>query len=540
MFNLYFGKRRRMKTVYFGGNIITMTGFGESAEAVLVQGGIIKGVGNKEEILRQAGEDAFFYDLKGRTMLPAFIDSHSHLSVLAQNLNKADLSEAHSFDDIVNILTEFIKTNHIKHGEYVQGYGYDPNCLSEGRHPDKTVLDRVSKENPIFISHVSCHMGVANTLALEQAGIDADNEQPNDLVGRYENSREPNGYLAEMGMLNIYIQLEKIPVDLSKYIEEAQKIYFQNGICTVQDGALEKEQFEALKKLSRTGALKADVVGFIMMHGQEYEILKDNPELCEKYKNHLKIGGYKMVLDGSPQGKTAWLSRPYTDGTNGSAWMETEQAAYLTKRAVDDNVQLLVHCNGDAASEQFLDCYEKAIRISKNPNKLNLRPVMIHSQTVRKDQLKRFGKLGMLPSFFVDHVYYWGDVHLKNLGEERANNISPAGWAVELDLPYTFHQDTPVVKPDMLRTIQTATERMTRNGVRLGEKQRISVYEALKAVTLNAAYQYFEEDQKGSIERGKYADFVLLEENPLTTEASKISEIKINATIYRGSIVYGQ
>lgn len=225
-----------------------MTGFGEYAEAVFVEEGIIKAVGRKEDILRQAGENACLYDLRGQTMLPAFIDSHSHISVLAQNLSKADLSEARSFEDIVNILMEFIQTNSLKCGEYVQGYGYDQNRLRERRHPDKAVLDRVSRENPIFISHVSCHMGVANSFALKQAGIDKENMQPDDLVGRYEGSREPNGYVAERGMINIYAELGKIPLDIGSHIKKAQNIYLQNGICTVQDGALDKIGKAALKK----------------------------------------------------------------------------------------------------------------------------------------------------------------------------------------------------------------------------------------------------------------------------------------------------
>src|SRR5699024_11836687 len=139
----------------------------------------------------------------------------------------------------------------------------------------------------------------------------------------------------------------------------------------------------------------------------------------------------------------------------------------------------------------------------------NLRPTMIHCQTVRNDQLDRMAELDMLPSIFVAHTYYWGDVHLKNLGEERGRRISPAKSAFDRGLIVNFHQDSPVVKPLMLYTVWCAVNRITRNGVLIGPKERVSVYEALKAVTINAAYAYFEEDIKGTLEEGKLENLVI-------------------------------
>lgn len=523
--------------LYYGGNIYSMRSLNEKLEAVLTDNGVIKAFGDYDKVTALADRNAERINIEGRTMLPAFIDAHSHLSMLAQNLSKADLTQAKSFDDIIRILKKFKADNGLDHGEYIVGFGYDENRLSEERHPDKTVLDKVSIENPIFITNVSMHMGCGNSKALESAGITTETDMPKELVGRFPNG-EPNGFLAETGMSAVFIQIMNIPLDLEKLYIEAQDEYLRNGICTIQDGAVSAQQFGQLKRLSQDGIFKVDIVAYLMQTDNAHDVLIKNKGLLNKYERHLKIGGYKLVLDGSPQGKTAWLSKPYTDGSSGTVWMKDDDVYYFAKEALDDGVQLLAHCNGDLASQQFLDNYEKAFKSSNDPEKSKLRPVMIHCQTVRMDQLERFHSLNMMLSIFVDHVYYWGDIHLKNLGAERAENISPAVWAEQFDLLFTFHQDTPIISPNMLRTVQTAAERATRSGYILGEKQRISVYDALKAVTINAAYQYGEEKNKGSIDIGKDADFVLLDEDPFEVQIKDISKIKVTETIFKDNILF--
>ena len=183
-----------------------------------------------------------------------------------------------------------------------------------------------------------------------------------------------------------------------------------------------------------------------------------------------------------------------------------------------------------AAAEQYLNALEKA----EYPE--NLRPVMIHAQLLAEDQLDKVKNLGVIPSFFVAHVYHWGDTHIENFGMERAQNISCAGSALKKGITFTFHQDTPVIMPDMIETIWCAVNRKTKGGVTLGENQKIPVYEALKAVTKNAAYQYFEEKDKGTIEKGKKADLVILSGNIL--ECSDIRSISVLETIKEGKTIY--
>jgi len=284
-----------------------------------------------------------------------------------------------------------------------------------------------------------------------------------------------------------------------------------------------------------------DVV-FYPLGGEEgSKMMKEKADQVGKYKKHIKIGGYKIFLDGSPQGRTAWMSQPYLGGEEGYCaypWLTDEEANKHCRTAVDEDRQILVHCNGDAASEQFLNAYEKALEESPNPNKYNLRPVMIHCQTVRNDQLDRMAKIKMIPSIFVGHVYYWGDIHMRNFGPERGNHISPAKDALDRGMVINFHQDTPITKPDMLHSVWAAVNRISRLGNVIGEDQKIGVYDALKAVTINAAYAYFEEDSKGSIKVGKRADLVILDRDPMKVDPMQIRDIQVLQTIKDGKTIY--
>src|SRR5699024_6762766 len=215
----------------------------------------------------------------------------------------------------------------------------------------------------------------------------------------------------------------------------------KNGITTAQDGATSRETMALFQSLADKGKLKLDII--------TYPTVADNPDdmwanerYTKKYHNRLKIGGYKLFLDGSPQGKTAWLTEPYEGEATykGYPWYKDEQVKNYVKKAIDDNVQLLTHCNGDAASDQLLENYEAGLNESNNPNKHNLRPVMIHCQTVRDDQLDKMVELAMIPSIFNAHTYYWGDVHLKNLGGARGRRVSPAKSAFDRGLIVNFHQ----------------------------------------------------------------------------------------------------
>lgn len=510
-------------------------------EAVITENGIISHVGSLDELKKYTDKDTETVSLDGRCLMPSFIDAHSHAVTDGNFSLFANLSEAGSFKDITDILKDHMVRHNLGKDDVLVGFGYDNNFLKEHAQPDKRVLDTVSTEIPIVILHVSAHLACVNSKALEIAGITEDTPDPEGgLIERIEGSREPSGYLEESGMMIIREKvMPKIKSEASDIMNGIAENYIKYGVTTIQDGATLKGDFDLLKTMAEQNRLKVDVVAYPLLTVDGKGLLHNNRKYCRKYNNHLKIGGYKMILDGSPQGRTAWLTKPYRGGESGYCgypWLKDEEVEEFIRTAVSDKQQLLTHCNGDAAGDQLLNAYEKVMKETGSTD--DLRPVMIHCQTVRNDQLDRMAALNMIASIFVGHVYYWGDVHLKNLGEERGNRISPVKDALDRGVHVNFHQDTPVTVPDMMHTVWCAVNRISRNGVTVGAEQRIDVYDALKAVTIGAAYEYFEEDSKGTIEEGKRADLVILSDSPLEVDRMQIKDIKVLETIKDGETIY--
>lgn len=520
--------------IYYNGDILTMES-PKRAEAVLTGGGVIRAVGPLDQVKARADGPVELFDLKGRALMPSFIDAHSHLVSFAETLGLSQLSTADSFDAVAAALAEFRRLNPLPEGRWIMGFGYDHNLLAERRHPDRRLLDAAVPDRPALISNASGHMGVVNSAALEALGVTADTPDPDGgKIGR-DPSGQPNGYLEESAFLGLLGRLPQTSAaDMENNLSRAQDIYLSHGITTAQEGLVRRGSFSLLEDQARSGRLKLDVVGYADLAGSA-SLFPEN-ERYHRYRGRLRLGGYKIFLDGSPQGRTAWLTKPYEGERDYRGYPSLSDDALdgLVARACDQGVQLLAHCNGDAAADQLLAALERADR--RRPV-APLRPVMIHAQVLRPDQLDRMIPLGVVPSFFVAHTYYWGDVHRKNLGA-RANAISPARSAVLRELRVTLHQDTPVLPPDPLDAVWCAVNRVSRSGVSMGEAERLTPLDALRAVTLWAAYQYFEEDKKGSIRAGKRADLIVLNDDPLTCDPKDINRLQVEETILGGETVF--
>lgn len=521
-----------MRRYFENGTVLTMESR-EPQEALLVENGRITAVGKREAVAQFCDGTEERTDLDGRTLIPGFIDGHSHLTSVAQTFGMVNLTGVDSFAGISQRVKRYVEKHPVKPGKWLMGFGYDHNMLKEHRHPDSAFLDTVAKEYPLMLSHASFHMGAVNSKGLEILGITSNTPDPeNGRIGRREDGKSPDGYLEEGAFMAAG---ESIPVptmeELKAQIREAEQYYFSYGITTIQDGMTSPGGWSLLRAMAEEGSLTADVVAYGDI--REYEGV---PERYENYRGHLRFGGFKLFLDGSPQGRTAWMLEPYLGGEKGYCGYPTHSDSTVCKfvqKAVDAGVQLLTHCNGDAAAEQLIGAFETA-----KGDCGSIRPVMIHAQLVREEQLERMAKLGMIASFFAAHVYHWGDVHIENFGAERAASISPMRTALEKGVVCDLHQDTPVIPPDMLETIWCAVNRKTRSGRILGAEYALTPYEALEAVTKSAAYAYFEEEEKGTLAPGKKADLVILEQNPLECSPEELRSIRVMETIKDGKTVF--
>ena len=518
-------------TLYFGGPIVTLEE-PRYAQALVERGGRIAYVGDREEAERLAGPGARRVDLEGRALLPAFVDPHSHLLACAYARLQVPLGECAGWGEIADRLSRHVQERDIPPGAWVKGTGYDQNALAEGAAPDRFCLDRACPHNPVVIQHASGHAGVFNTLALERLGaLDGDCGLERDGQGALTGRGEENPFLDLLG---------RIPMDgledVLRAFQGAQEEYASHGVTTAQEGLLQPVMAPVYQEILRRGLLYLDVNAYVppadydRLRGQFAQGVSASP-------GSFQVAGMKIFLDGSPQGGTAWVREPYAGGGCGTSTMTDGQVLSAFRQALDRDAQLLAHCNGDRAAEQYLTLLAQAER---EAGKKLCRPVMIHAQLLGLDQLERVKALGVIPSFFVAHVYHWGEIHVKNFGLDRAGRISPAGSALSWCIPFTFHQDSPVIPPDMLETIWCACIRRTKAGRVLGAEEGIPVEAALRAVTQTAALQYGLERELGTLRPGKRADFVLLSGDPLRTPPEELKKLQVERTIQRGRTIWSR
>ncbi len=538
-----------MKQLYYNGNIITMNEAQPKAEAVLLEDGIIVAVGSNDELLKER-EDADVLDLDGATVLPGFIDSHSHFaaSYIFPRFDPSPVGKTNSVKDLVEQAKEYLEQHPVPEGEWFIGMGYD-HALFEGQlHPTKEDLDQISTEVPIVMINTSGFLGVVNSKVLELLHITKDTPNPEGgHIYRDPETGEPTGLFQDLAIRDTVLCHMPMPSaqTMITAIHRAEQKYISQGYTTVMDGNFEADMRPLLQLCTGAGLISVDVLGYVRVAGECKAALEGIASPEANYRTHFKIAGAKIIFDGSPQIRTAWMTKPYYQVPFGEkpdycgypTYEHEENMLNLMKECMEHRWQLQMQCNGDAAIDHCLDLYERAVQETGLTE--DLRPVLIHAQTIREDQIERIQKLGILPSFFHDHVYYWGDWYRSVvLGPERASRISPLAWAAKRGMRFTLHQDCPIGPPNMMLLLDTAVNRRTRNGNVLGEEFAVDMMTALKAVTIDAAYQSFDEDIKGSLEVGKYGDMVVLDQDPLTVPKETIRDIKVLATIKEGTIIY--
>ena len=530
------------------GDIVTMNEAQPRAEAVAVEAGRIVAVGSEAEILDLASDTTDIARLEG-AVLPGFVDAHGHIFFTGLQGLLADLfpppdGGVRNISEIQGALRTWASEETLDlQGGWIVGMGYDDAELEENRHPNRHELDAVSPDRPVLIMHQSGHLGVINSAAMAMLGIDANTPDPRGGHIRRDENGEPNGVLEETAFMSVSFRVfadlgTRHAIDVVRAGVEA---YAENGFTTAQDGSATREVVQALQGAGQVGALTIDVIAYPQIAALQAST--EGIEPAPGYVDGLRIGGTKLMLDGSPQGKTAWLSHPYHVAPQGRGpayrgypIAPDEIVEAQVQLAFENEWPVLAHANGDAAAQQLIVAVQKATDALGPADR---RTVMIHAQTVREDQLDRMAELDMIPSFFSAHTFYWGDWHRDSvLGPERADRISPTASALRREIRFTAHHDAPVVRPSGLRIIQATSTRRTRSGDILGPLQRVDVDTAIRSTTLWAARQAFEEDEKGSIEVGKQADFVHLSGNPLDVDPDTILDLEVLGTINDGQWIW--
>ena len=532
-----------------GGPIVTVNPDRPAAEAVAIVGGTIVAVGSDSDVMQHRGDATVVTELAGKTLVPGFVDGHSHFCSLVDVQTQAlcaspPAGPCKTVADVIAALKAVQARRKLGPGKFVMGFGYDPELLAEKRPPSKQELDAAFPENPVILVHVSGHGAMLNTKALAAYDVTAATPTPpGGVIGREPGSNEPNGLLFETAFLPIFAKVPGPGDDETlELLKAGQDLYLREGITTAQEGATMKHQVDLLRILANRGDLKLDVVMLPFIAEIDAIFAGQPPRNETEYKNRLRIGGVKVVMDGSPQGRTAAFTTPYlTDGPaaqknwRGELSFPQPVLNEWVKKVYDGGATLFVHCNGDAAIDALLEAH----RFASGDDPAKPRgTVGVHSQFIRRDQLEKYRAWKITPSFFTIHCFYFGDTHVANRGRSQADFISPMKSARALGLRPANHTDFNVAPLDQLFTMHTAVNRISRSGQTIGADERVTPMQALEAITIDGARIYGEEANKGSIEVGKAADFAVLSANPLTVPPATIETIRVEETIKDGQTVW--
>ncbi|NDZ95104.1 amidohydrolase [Streptomyces sp. SID6673] len=512
------------------------------AESVAVTDGLISAVGSTAEIVGLAGADTIVTDLEGRTLIPGFVDAHSHVSMGAPYVKHAALltppvGDTRTVSDILAKLHEAKQRNNPAPGEYVIGWGYYPDAMDDDGVVTAQMLDSEFPDHRVALVHVSAHGGVVNSRVLEDLGYtDGVENPPGGTIVRTQGTNQPNGVLWEQAWMQLMFGL----VDYGKDELEAMLAeYARWGMTTVQDGAAEWSQVEKLRGYADEGPLLVDIRSLV--------IFSDLDKAIESGIFDTTVGGHtlqgvKLIIDGSPQGKTAFVTEEYVTGGpggethwHGLANMDQPLTDQVVEKAYRHGVQVFAHCNGDGAVDRLLDAHRAATQSGAQPTAPT---IPIHSQVIRHEQLDEYVDTGFEPSLFTVHTYLFGDTHIANFGEDRAFGISPMRSAIDKGLRPSNHSDYPVTPINPLLLLWSSVARRSTGGVVLGEGERVTPLEGLRALTINAAYEHRTMTDRGSIEVGKLADLAVLDANPLEVEVDAIKDIDVLRTYKRGVVVY--
>jgi predicted amidohydrolase YtcJ len=523
--------------LFINGEVVTVNSEFSVKEAVAIQDNKILAVGTNEEILRYAGEGTTIVNLEGRSLLPGFIDAHAHLELYGTNKLGVNGKEAGSIKELLGKLKE--KARLTPKGEWIRGWGYNQNTLKEGRHITRWDLDQVSTEHPIIVVRTCGHISCVNSKALELAGIYPETEDPNG--GKYgRENGELTGLLLEAAHMNMFLTANYSEEEVEQGLALASQDYLEKGITSVHDaGGYGPEHIRFLQKAVGAKRVKQRVYAL-------YGSLHDSVEMVEKGLESgigtglgdewMKIGPAKVFIDGSSSGPTAKTREVYTSNPDDSGilYLNQEEINECLGKAHESGWQITAHAIGDKAVEMMIGAIRHAL---ERHSRENHRHRIEHSGMTPPDLIQQIKELEIVPIPNPAFIYEFGDGYLKDYGE-RVDVMFPLTSFSEAQIPFAIGSDSPITIVDPLHGIYSAVTRMSKSGEVIGARQRVTIEEAIKAYTWNGAYASFEETIKGSIEAGKLADLVVLNESILHCEPERIRELKVELTILDGKVVY--
>lgn len=524
--------------IFTGGTIIPMTG-GKPVNSLAIAAGKILAAGSQSTVMGLKNKNTKIVNLDGRTLLPGFIDAHNHVLLssiyleLFTDIGHAKYPTRAAMIDAMRGLAARTPP-----GQWLAFSNYDN--LLQGGDLDREFLDTISTQHPIFAWYTNGHDGCLNSKGLEIGNPENVVKVPGGGHYGVEASGKLNGHIYEMPLTYKYLKLSAPKVTPDVFIKAVRSftaMAASTGSTFLHEpGSVRPEWFEAYAKLSNTLPIRASCS---IMYGDQSGLapfmkLGFGPKAVEIPGSRLTVYGIKIVDDGSDQTEMGAQTQPYLNTQfKGNPNYSGSDLKKMVAEIKALGMPVLIHCNGDAAQDDALDAIEAAYGSGPSPLGINR---IEHSTMARLDQIKRMKKLGVQPSFLYNHVRLYGAAYRDQIfGPERAQNADPSGWCVQEGLPFSLHTDAPCSPLGALPLVETAVTRrcITDNSI-IGKHQAVTVDQALRAVTIDAAKQCGMGDRIGSIEKGKEADFTILEGNPYKVDPDTISKIKVSETWVAG------
>ncbi len=530
--------------IVVNGNVYTLDAHRPRAEALACRDGRLAAVGSNADMSVHRGERTRVLDLAGQTVLPGLIDAHGHVLGLGSfALGRIDLSAARSFDEVVALVSD--KARRTPAGQWILGGRWDHESWPQRVLPTHAALSRAVPDHPVWITRVDGHAGLANALALQRAGITRETPEPAGGEILRDERGEPTGLLIDNAMDLLARHIDQPPADTAELIRKAQAVCLSMGLTGVHDAGVSPAEVQAYAALERSGELKLRI--YAMIHGEQAQRYFEDNGL--RIGDRLTVRACKLYADGAMGSRGAWLLSPYSDrpvdedgrAFTGLAVMPPDFIRAVAQDALARGYQVCTHAIGDRGNRETLDAYAAAFSAAQQTASAERRFRIEHAQLLAPEDIGRFARLGVIASMQPTHCtsdMRWVEARV---GDDRARGAYAWSSLLRRGAVVAGGSDFPVESPNPLLGLYAAVTRQNLEAQPTGgwhPEERLTREEALRLFTIDAAYAAFEETLKGSLEKGKLADFVVLDRDVMRCAAADIPGTKVVQTIIAGAVVF--